>query len=599
MASALGGKRIHIVTAKLAPDTLAALRTQVEANDGVLVPRAKDADVVITKLSSAARVAKYLDLRGGVGSVPPVATVGWLDKCIEVGEAVPLSKEWTIDLTAQIAAASADPHYAPPFTEAGRKRRRSASPIEVIRVSSSSPPPKRPCPPSETHQRAEGGTVANSDSDIRTDDFEQSSQDSGSGSESSSDNDGNAEYDRNIPVDPSFKNVGYECLRKHPLNHPNKELVELLGLMEKQREVDGEMRSALSYRRAISALISYPRKIRSWKEARKIKGVGDKIAKMARLRMQLPSLLALMPTPAFLTLDILLQIREYLKTGTISACAVVARSAQFRTISYFAQIYGVGPTTARQWYAKGYRSLESVLDGEGDSLPKVIRHGIELFPDFQHKMSRADVEEVVATLETVLAGIAEGFSVTPVGGYRRGKEVNGDCDVVITHPEEARTKTVLRELVDTLTEQGYIKHILWYGEGQDAARTSDYSTEAPSSSSTKSRKKGTSFDQLAKAFVAFRQPSCGVYRQVDLIIAPPDLHAVAVCGWTGSKQFERGLRNWCAHGSGGRGGFKGGLRFSSHGLFDRRTNKRIECRTEQDIFDKLQLEWIDPTLRNA
>ncbi|KAJ3154542.1 hypothetical protein HDU86_004671 [Geranomyces michiganensis] len=566
MAATFEGKRIHIISAKLAADPLSALRTQVEAHGGVLVPRAKDADVVVTKLSAAARVAKYLDLRDGIAGVPPVASVAWLQRCVETGEAPPLSKEWTIDMAPEIAAATANPNYAPPFTEAGRKRRRSTSPIEVIRVSSCSPPPKRPCP-STTQQRAEG-TITNSDSDIRTDDFEMSSQDSGSESESSSDNDGNADYDRNIPLDPSFPNVAYECLRKHPLNHPNKELVELLGFMEKQREMDGETRSALSYRRAISALI-----IQSWKEARKIKGVGDKIAKL---------------------------IREYLKTGTIGLCAAVARSAQFRTISYFAQIYGVGPTTARQWYAKGYRSLDSVIDGEGDSLPSVIRHGIELFPDFQQKMSRADVEEVVTTLEAVLAGISDGFTVTPVGGYRRGKEVNGDCDTVITHPDEARTKTILRELVDALTDQGYIKHILWYGEGQDAARTSDYNAEAPSSSSIKSRKKkGTSFDQLAKAFVAFRQPSNAIYRQVDLIIAPPDLHAVAVCGWTGSKQFERGLRNWCAHGSGARGGFKGGLKFSSHGIFDRRTNKRIECRTEREIFDKLQLEWVEPELRNA
>lgn len=64
-----------------------------------------------------------------------------------------------------------------------------------------------------------------------------------------------AEYDKDIPLDPRYNNVPYECFRQHPLDHHNKELVEQLQLIERKRELSGEARNALSYRRAISALI--------------------------------------------------------------------------------------------------------------------------------------------------------------------------------------------------------------------------------------------------------------------------------------------------------------------------------------------------------
>ena len=91
-------------------------------------------------------------------------------------------------------------------------------------------------------------------------------------------------------IDPRYINKAYECCRPHPLNHHNPELVEQLKILEKARKLKGEDKNALSYRHAISALIvsfirlfnfmimqSYPREIKSVKEASKIVGIGEKI----------------------------------------------------------------------------------------------------------------------------------------------------------------------------------------------------------------------------------------------------------------------------------------------------------------------------------
>ena len=40
------------------------------------------------------------------------------------------------------------------------------------------------------------------------------------------------------------------------------------------------------------------------------------------------------------------------------------------------------------------------------------------------------------------------------------------------------------------------------------------------------------------------QPSKQVLRQVDIVVATPDQYAAAVLAWTGSRQFERDLRDY-------------------------------------------------------
>ncbi|KAJ3017688.1 hypothetical protein HKX48_003427 [Thoreauomyces humboldtii] len=551
----VAGLKAHIIDVKFEKGELDALTTRLNASGIIAVSTPAEADVVATKLGSALRIAKHLDL--SLRDPPPVVSMDWLEQWYSIGaETCPPLENATIALS-EFASRSVKDEIGGALHDFTRKRPRSPVDIIIVTSGSQSPPPFAP-PSKRPHLEAPPSPVGpkqwiSSDSDGPSDDHD---HDGASEDEVvfDSDDDDDGDYDRDLPLHRDFKNVAYECLRPHPLNHHNKGLTDLLSLMEKQRELDGEARNALSYRRAISALISYPCPITSWKEAKKMKGVGNKIA---------------------------LLIREYLKTGTIQVAAALRENTRFLVVGHFATIYGVGPSTAREWYAKGYRSIQDVLDGE-PNLPAVVKIGIEMWPDFDKKMARVDVEEVQGLLRTVLDGLGGGFTVVPVGGYRRGKEMNGDCDVVITHPDLAQTQNLLRRLVDALQEQGFIKYILWYGEGHDPK---DQVPELRLQSGKKN-----SFDHLSKASMAAqKRKSVSLF---DLIISPYALFPCAVLGWSGSKQFERGLRDWCKR------GIKG-YHFASHGLFDRKTNRRIDVKSEEEIFEKLKIPWCDPSLRNA
>ncbi|OZJ06485.1 hypothetical protein BZG36_00498 [Bifiguratus adelaidae] len=392
-----------------------------------------------------------------------------------------------------------------------------------------------------------------------------SSDDGHSASENSGISDGRGDTNTDtddeepdIDLDPRYLNSKYECLRPTPLIPPyNKKLVSLLETIERARELSLESKNALSYRHAIAAIKSYPREIQSSREAAKIKGIGTKIAG---------------------------SIKTFLETGTIPEADAIREDERYQTLEIFNGIFGVGPVTAKAWYNKGYRTIDDILENEPD-LSVAQRLGIELYKDFSQRMSRADVEEILNIVTMEVKAIDPRCELTPVGGYRRGKTSNGDLDVVISHPDEESAKELLRKIVHRLEKKGHLKHQLWYGE------PSQYD-EAKRDILVGNDEHKNVMDKLDKCFCAFLQPSTGIHRQLDIIVAPWSQYGTAVLGWSGSRQFERAMKDFAKK--------EHSRHFASHGLFTNTIpRQRIPVRDERHCFELMGLKWIDPEFRNC
>ncbi|CAO3629478.1 unnamed protein product [Mucor hiemalis] len=315
------------------------------------------------------------------------------------------------------------------------------------------------------------------------------------------------EEEADIDIAPNFVNTKYECLRPTPyVPNYNKKLVSLLLILERKRQLDGEDKRSLSYRHAISAIKAYPREIKSSKEAAKIIGVGKKMSD---------------------------KIEAFLKTGTIEEAEALRSDEKFRTLSLFNQVFGVGAVTAHIWWNLGYRTLQEVLDKA--KLTPIVRLGIELFPDFSQLMERNDVEEVIQIISKTVESIDSNCFITPVGGYRRGKTKNGDLDLLIS-TKRGSVQGLLNKLLNLLIDEGYIKHRLWH--------SSELKDRKQRNINTKLRGSRQKFDDFEKCFCAFVQPSSGIHRQVDLIVVPLSELPLAILGWTGSRQFERSIRDF-------------------------------------------------------
>ncbi|CAG8529541.1 4446_t:CDS:2, partial [Ambispora gerdemannii] len=245
----------------------------------------------------------------------------------------------------------------------------------------------------------------------------------------------------------------------------NQSLIELLEIIEKARDLDGKSSNPLSYRHAIAALKAYPREIKSETEARQIK-------------------------------------------GTIEEAENLLNSERFLVLSTFSQVYGVG-----------YKPLKYGIARVIGPLMMPVKILISL------KLNESDWNSLNSFKKSP---VDPKCTLTPVGGYRRGKEFNGDVDVIVTHPVEEAATQLLPRIIDKLSQKGYLKYKMWHGH--TVPRHKMYGRTVPK------------HNILDKCICAFYHPSAKLHRQVDIIIAPHSLYPTAVVGWTGSRQFERSFK---------------------------------------------------------
>ncbi|MEA2551034.1 MAG: polymerase [Actinomycetota bacterium] len=76
--------------------------------------------------------------------------------------------------------------------------------------------------------------------------------------------------------------------------------------------------------------------------------------------------------------------------------------------------------------------------------------------------------------------------------------------------------------------------------------------------------------------------------QVDLRVVPPDVWGAAMIYFTGSKPHNVRIREMAV---------RGGLKLNEYGLFDAKTGELLAAKTEADVYERLGLPFIEPTLR--
>ncbi|KAH9021225.1 Nucleotidyltransferase [Lactarius hengduanensis] len=327
------------------------------------------------------------------------------------------------------------------------------------------------------------------------------------------------------------------CSRASPLVCPNQALCAEFDVLRRSRVLESNERSVLSYARAIAAIKAFPRVITESerREVQKLPFIGTKVSQM---------------------------IDEYLFTGHMAEVAEeIRQSERFASLSLFASIYGIGPTTSRKLYDLGLRTLRDLE----------AYYEVDASTPVEHSGS-ADMDVRIAL------GLRDDFQQTceprPIAEttYRRGKPSSNDVDIVFTHPNKTSAKGLCTKLVERLRSAGLVKYVLHLSSfhEHDALRTAQW-------------------DSLEKALTVYR-PHNGLHRRVDLICAIPETYWTAVIGWTGGTMFERDLRMAAK---------SIGLKFDSTGITRRRDSKLFYPRSEKEVFDIIGLPWVDPTLRNT
>ncbi|KAI0124426.1 hypothetical protein BJ170DRAFT_85364 [Xylariales sp. AK1849] len=380
------------------------------------------------------------------------------------------------------------------------------------------------------------------------------------------------------PPIPEFLHTTYSCERPTHCNPPNDAFIETLKIIRTTRALTGDKTGVRAYSTSIATLAAYPHLLTRAQEVSRLPGCGPKIADL---------------------------FSEWKSTGHLREAENATTDPQLSVLRLFYEIWGVAETTAREFYNKGWRELDDIVEYGWDSLTRVQQIGVKYYDEFLSKIPRAEVETIGNVILAHANNIKAGFQMVIVGGYRRGKQESGDVDVVLSHPNQEVTRNFIEGLVISLEKDGFITHTLTL-----STKNSERG-QAPLAWKGEDRTAGAGFDTLDKALVVWQDPSWdrltysknpNPHRRVDIIISPWKTVGCAVVGWSGGTTFQRDLRRYCKKVK--------SMKFDSSGIRSRIDGHWVDLErgpggqgapdmlaAERRVFDGLGLEWRPPEQR--
>ncbi|XP_039264433.2 DNA-directed DNA/RNA polymerase mu-like [Styela clava] len=365
----------------------------------------------------------------------------------------------------------------------------------------------------------------------------------------------------------------YACQRSSPLNHKNKIFTDALEVLEEHALYRGDQNAdarSLAFRRGSSTLKSLKHKISHINDLKNLPhidiGGSSKPGHCKRV------------------------IIDILANGHSTEVEEVTSNEFYQTMKLFCGIFGVGPQTARKWfYDLKLRTLDDVKNCSSISLNRDQSYGLEYYEDLNSPLPLLDAKRIENHIREVATSIQEGIEVILVGGFRRGKQVGHDIDLLITHPEDGKEK-ILHKILDKLKDE------FVYTDKKAGTTENPYhaaKVTATSQSTTDHFEKCYGIFKVDKTDKAAGENHKRTWtaRRVDLIVVPYSQFPFAVLGWTGSKHFEREIRRYSKS--------EKQIVLTSHGMYTLEGKQNIPASSEKEIFELLGLEYQDPEDRNC
>lgn len=335
--------------------------------------------------------------------------------------------------------------------------------------------------------------------------------------------------------------------RKAPVGGPsltNKDISEMLiELATFEKNVSRNIHKYNAYRKAAGVISNHPEPIHSGEEARKLKGVGEKIAK---------------------------KIDELLETGKLAKLEKIRNDESSNAINFLTRVTGIGPAAAKKLVDEGITSLDD-LKKNMDKLNHHQQIGVRYFDDFEKRIPRSEMLQLQELAFRYIKAVDSDLEATICGSFRRGAPSSGDIDILLGHPtytsDSTKKPLYLKSVVDEMVKEGFVTDTLSLGEskfmGVCVLPTKDGSPP----------------------------PS---HRRIDIRIIPFDQYFFGILYFTGSDEFNRQMRShalekgftlneYCIRPVGATG----------------IPGEPIHVTSEEEIFQVIDFPYKEPTGRNV
>jgi DNA polymerase (family 10) len=249
------------------------------------------------------------------------------------------------------------------------------------------------------------------------------------------------------------------------------------------------------------------------------------------------------------------KIVEFLRSGTVPDLEEL-RSKIPAGVREMTALPGFGPKKAMQVYQElGIDNVEDLVAAAQDGALKELKGFSKKTEDnilagvrrVQESGGRVQVNVALELAELLLERLSAIPSVRRVayaGSLRRMRETIGDVDLLVASEDPV-------PIMDAFTGYGVVDRVIAKGEAKSSVLT-----------------------------------RAGL--QVDLRVVPLEAWGAAMIYFTGSKAHNIRIREMAV---------RQGLKLNEYGLYEAKTGALIGAETEEEVYERLGLPWIPPTMR--
>jgi DNA polymerase (family 10) len=253
--------------------------------------------------------------------------------------------------------------------------------------------------------------------------------------------------------------------------------------------------------------------------------------------------------------SMVVKIREYFDTGTIAALEELRQTIP-DGVRELTTIPGLGPKKAIVLFEElQIASIEELLDaldagrldalqGFGPKTQQKLLDGIQMMQQAGDRVHLGVAMDLAEELLGHLRDLPGVVQADVAGSLRRMRESIGDIDLLVASEDSA-------PVMEAFGSLPYVDRVLSRGDTKSSVLTT----------------KGL---------------------QVDLRVVEPKVWGAALQYFTGSKAHNVHIREMAV---------RKGLKLSEYGLFRVKSGRLVVAETEEEVYERLGLPWIPPTLR--
>jgi DNA polymerase/3'-5' exonuclease PolX len=273
------------------------------------------------------------------------------------------------------------------------------------------------------------------------------------------------------------------------------------------------------------------------------------------------------------------RIKEILSTGTLKELGsfVDIKKEKRDAIENLEEIIGVGRAKALELVDKGITSVdilkEKIKNKEIEVNDKILL-GLKYYGKYKMNIPRSEMDQYNDLLKHLVKKINKTLGLGPkdeyvlelCGSYRRQKSFSNDIDVLISKKDTfatSKTQNHLERFVNKLKSP--MKH------NNNKPLLVDSMTDK----------------KIKTKYMGFSRYLENPPRRIDIRFISYDSYPSALLYFTGSSGTNKKMREIAK---------KKGYKLSEYGLFDK-DGRIIKVESERDIFHKLGMEYLTPSLR--